>query len=72
MIELNRIALPITELESANSALRVKNTNLQNLLIIGVVIIAIILAENVMKNNEEQDERKIKSGFPKINGNHSV
>jgi hypothetical protein len=60
-IELNSIALPILELESANSALRSKNANLQNVLIVGGVIVAILLVYIFKNNNWEQNERKTKN-----------
>ncbi len=60
-VELNRIALPIVELESANSALRSRNRNLQNMFIVGGVIVAIFLVYIFKNNNREQNERKTKN-----------
>jgi hypothetical protein len=59
-IELNRLALPIAELQSMNSELRSRNKMMQNILIIGGVIIAILLANSLIKHNHEEIERKVK------------
>lgn len=59
-IELNKIPMPIAELESANSILRTRNAILQKILIIGGVVLAIIIANRIIKHNQEKNGRKHK------------
>jgi hypothetical protein len=66
-IELNKLPPPIAELETANSVLRTRNTLLRNILIIGGAVVAIFIADKVIKYIKEENERKGKGEFPTIN-----
>lgn len=71
-IELNNIALPISELQSMNAELRSTNYIFNNIIIVGGAVLLIILINNISKYKDGRNEKEIRDGFPRFEGNHSI
>lgn len=65
-IQANPIPPTITELQIANKALQGKNNTLRNILIVGGIIAAIYIGYQIIKLNQEENERKNKGKYPNI------
>lgn len=65
-IQANPIPPPITELQIANKALQGKNNTLRNILIVGGIIAAIYVGYQIIKLNQENNERENKGKYPNI------
>lgn len=65
-IQANPIPPPITELQIANKALQGKNNTLRTILIVGGIIAAIYIGYQIIKLNQEENERKNKGKHPNI------
>lgn len=65
-IELNPLPPPIIELQSTNRVLQGKNKTLNNILIVGGIIAAICIGYQIIKKNQEENERENKGKYPII------
>ncbi|MBK9284099.1 MAG: hypothetical protein IPM51_07230 [Sphingobacteriaceae bacterium] len=65
-IQANPIPPPIIELQAANSALQGKNKALNAILIVGGVLLGMFIADKVITYIKEENERKNKNKFPRV------
>ena len=62
-IQANPIPPLIIDLQAANSALKIENRALRNILIIGGVLLGIFITDKVIKYIKEENQRKTRNNF---------